>query len=68
VCAPTAVADDAPVTPAGWRVAPAGQEISVPKIATGFQGPQNSALSPDSRMLLAAPRHQKIIGSVPNDG
>jgi YVTN family beta-propeller protein len=54
VCAPTALADDAPVTPAGWRVAPAGQEIGVSKAATGFQGPQNSALSPDGRMLLAA--------------
>jgi hypothetical protein len=54
VCAPSALADDAPVTPAGWRVAPAGQEIGVSKAATGFQGPQNSALSPDGRMLLAA--------------
>jgi YVTN family beta-propeller protein len=45
---------DAPVTPAGWRVEPAGREIGVSKTATGFQGPMNSALSPDGRWLLSA--------------
>jgi YVTN family beta-propeller protein len=49
---PTALAEDAPVTPAGWRVAPAGQEIGVSKLASGFQGPLGSALAPDGRHLL----------------
>jgi YVTN family beta-propeller protein len=42
------------VTPAGWRVAPAGAEIPVSQSATGFQGPMGAALSPDGRRLLAA--------------
>ena len=53
-CASPALAATAPVTPAGWRVAPVGQEIGVSKIATGFQGPQNADLSPDGRLVLAA--------------
>jgi YVTN family beta-propeller protein len=53
--APAAAArDDAPVTPAGFRVAPAGLEFAVSKLATGFQGPMGAALAPDGRRLLAA--------------
>jgi YVTN family beta-propeller protein len=44
----------APVTPAGWRVDPAGTEIPVSQAATGFQGPMGAALSPDGRWLLGA--------------
>lgn len=44
----------APVTPAGWRVDPAGTEIAVSKLATGFQGPLGSDLSPDGTRLLSA--------------
>jgi YVTN family beta-propeller protein len=53
----SAVADDGqggPITPAGWKVEPAGQEIGVSKAATGFQGPLASALSPDGKLALAA--------------
>jgi hypothetical protein len=35
----------APLTPAGWRVDPAGTEIAVSQAAAGFQGPMGSALS-----------------------
>ncbi|MBA2516477.1 MAG: bifunctional YncE family protein/alkaline phosphatase family protein [Solirubrobacterales bacterium] len=55
---------DAPVTPAGFRVAPAGQELGVPRFATGFQGPLGSALSPDGDQLLSvssgAARRQSV--------
>ena len=44
----------APVTPAGWRVAPAGSEIPISQADVGFQGPQGAALSPDGNQLLAA--------------
>jgi YVTN family beta-propeller protein len=44
----------APVTPAGWRVDPAGTEIAVSQGVAGFQGPMGSALSPDGAFLLAA--------------
>jgi YVTN family beta-propeller protein len=44
---------DAPVTPAGWRVTPAGHEIGVPKDAQGFQGPLGSAVSPDGTHMLS---------------
>ena len=54
VGAATARANDAPVTPAGFRVNPVGVEIGVSKTAQGFQGPLGSALSPDGRYLLAA--------------
>jgi YVTN family beta-propeller protein len=45
--------DAGPLTPAGWRVRPAGHEIGVPKLSIGFQGPQGAALSPDGSHLLA---------------
>ncbi|MDQ6838481.1 MAG: YncE family protein, partial [Actinomycetota bacterium] len=41
------------VTPAGWRVDPAGSQISVDRNERGFQGPLGSALSPDGRRLLS---------------
>jgi YVTN family beta-propeller protein len=44
----------APVTPAGWRVDPAGTEIAVSQAAAGFQNPMGAALSPDGRWLLGA--------------
>jgi len=47
----------APVTPAGWRVDPAGKEIAVSKLATGFQGPLGSPRTgPDSCPQAVAPR------------
>src|SRR5215217_6219839 len=45
---------DAPVTPSGFRVAPAGTEFGVSRIDIGFQGPMGAALSADGRWLLAA--------------
>jgi YVTN family beta-propeller protein len=42
-----------PLTPAGWRIEPAGTEFSVPQQAAGFQGPLGSALSPEGSHLLA---------------
>src|SRR5919197_6442975 len=44
----------APVTPAGWRVEPAGTEITVSQGVAGFQGPMGAALSPDGNWLLGA--------------
>jgi YVTN family beta-propeller protein len=44
----------APVTPAGWRVDPAGGEIAISQVEQGFQGPLGAALSPDGGRLLAA--------------
>jgi YVTN family beta-propeller protein len=46
-------AAERPVTPAGWAIDPAGTEIGVSKLDTGFQGPLGSALSPDGNHLLA---------------
>jgi hypothetical protein len=43
-----------PVTPAGWRVQPAGEEFGIGKLETGFNGPLGSALSPDGRHLLTS--------------
>jgi YVTN family beta-propeller protein len=43
-----------PVTPAGWRVTPAGSEISVERSQPGLQGPLGAALSPDGTKLLAS--------------
>jgi len=47
------VKDSKPLTPAGWRIDPAGKEFGVSKEATGFQDPMGSALSPDGSHLLA---------------
>lgn len=44
----------APLTPAGFRVDPAGTEIPVSQSAAGFQGPMGSALSPDGNWLIGA--------------
>src|SRR5215216_928718 len=52
-CATAVAARPTRVTPAGWRVAPAGREIAVSKMAAGFQGPMGAALSPNGRQLLA---------------
>jgi YVTN family beta-propeller protein len=46
--------DRAPVTPSGWRVTPAGTELGVSRLATGFQGPLGSDLAPDGRHVLSA--------------
>lgn len=54
----------APVTPAGWRVDPAGDEIAVSKLATGFQGPLGSDLSPDGKRLISASSGAARIESV----
>jgi YVTN family beta-propeller protein len=53
LCAAQAIAA-APVTPAGWRVTPAGSEIPISQGDLGLQGPQGAALSPDGRQLIAA--------------
>jgi YVTN family beta-propeller protein len=45
-------ANGGPVTPAGWRIAPAGEEIGVGKSDVGFQGPLAAALTPDGRYAL----------------
>jgi YVTN family beta-propeller protein len=40
-------------TPAGWLVRPAGRQILVSPAATGFQGPQGTALSPNGQLALS---------------
>jgi YVTN family beta-propeller protein len=42
------------VTPAGWRVAPVGVEISIPRETPGLQGPLGVALAPDGVGVLTA--------------
>jgi YVTN family beta-propeller protein len=51
---PATATGAAPVTPAGWRVDPAGIEIPVSQGVAGFQGPMGAALSPDGNWLLGA--------------
>jgi len=41
------------LTPAGWRIDPAGTQITVDRNDRGFQGPLSSALSPDGKRLLS---------------
>jgi YVTN family beta-propeller protein len=55
---------DARLTPAGWRVAPAGNEIGVSPTASGFQGPLGAALTPDGRRLLTSSSGASRIDSV----
>ena len=40
VIIPASAEAASPVTPAGWRVAPAGDEIPISHAEVGFQGPQ----------------------------
>jgi len=61
---PTALRGPEAVTPAGWRVAPAGREFGISKLASGFQGPLGSALSPDGTHLLTASSGAARIDSV----
>jgi YVTN family beta-propeller protein len=42
-----------PLTPAGWLVRPAGQQVGVSPLASGFQGPLASALTRDGSRLLS---------------
>jgi sugar lactone lactonase YvrE len=58
------VAAHAAVTPAGWRVDPAGEEITVPQPTPGLQGPLGAALSPDGRQLLTTSSGAARINSV----
>src|SRR3954454_6073456 len=52
-CALAATASaSTPVTPAGWRVSPAGSEIAIERSQPGMQGPLGAALSPDAGRLL----------------
>ncbi|MEA2222636.1 MAG: hypothetical protein QOH83_1012, partial [Solirubrobacteraceae bacterium] len=62
-CAVPAVAAS-PVTPAGWRVDPAGTEIGVSQLTLGMQGPLGAALSPDGGRLLAASSGAAKVDSV----
>ena len=48
-----AAAAKAPVTAAGWKVTPAGRQFGVSALATGFQGPLASALTPGGTKLLS---------------
>ena len=73
LAATSAAADDqnqnqdtasAPLTPAGWKITPAGREIGVSKLASGFQGPLGSALSPSGDHLLTASSGAARIDSV----
>jgi len=52
--APALGQSDGPVTPAGWRVQPAGEEFGVSQLASGFQGPLAEALTPDGEHLLTS--------------
>lgn len=62
-CASSAAAAS-PVTPAGWRVDPAGTEIAISRLTPGLQGPLGSALSPDGRRLLTTSSGAARIDSV----
>src|SRR4051794_10822540 len=54
-CALAATASaSTPVTPAGWRVSPAGSEIAIERSQPGMQGPLGAALSPDGGRLLVS--------------
>ena len=44
---PAALADG--TTPAGWRLTPAGQEITDPVVTAGLAGPWGEAITPDGR-------------------
>jgi YVTN family beta-propeller protein len=44
--------EHSPLTPAGWRIDPAGPNFGVDHEAIGLQGPLGSALSPDGSHLL----------------
>lgn len=52
------------LTPAGWRVEPAGSEIGVSQAVAGFQGPLGSVLSPDGSQLLSVSSGAARIQSV----
>jgi YVTN family beta-propeller protein len=54
----------APVTPAGWRVQPAGVEFGVSQGTAGLQGPLGAALSPDGSRLLTTSSGAAKIDSV----
>jgi YVTN family beta-propeller protein len=54
----------APVTPAGWRVDPAGSEIGVSQLTPGLQGPLGAALAPDGARLLTTSSGAARIDSV----
>jgi len=54
----------APVTPAGWRVDPAGTEIAISQLTPGLQGPLGAALSPDGGRLLTTSSGAAKIDSV----
>jgi YVTN family beta-propeller protein len=54
LAAATPAAASTPVTPAGWAVRPAGQEIEVPQAVPGLQGPMGAALSPSGGQLLTS--------------
>jgi YVTN family beta-propeller protein len=53
-----------PLTPAGWRVQPAGVELGVPQATAGLQGPLGAALSPDGGQLLTSSSGAAKIDSV----
>src|SRR4051794_5982704 len=54
----------APVTPAGWAVRPAGRQIGVSPLESGFQGPMGTALSPGGTQVLAASSSASRFDSV----
>jgi YVTN family beta-propeller protein len=53
-----------PVTPAGWRVEPAGTQIEIPRGVPGLQGPLGAALSPAGDELLTTSSGAAKIDSV----
>src|SRR4051812_22936502 len=61
---PASATAAAPVTPAGWRVDPAGSEIAVSQLSLGMQGPLGAALSPDGTQLLTSSSGAARIDSV----
>jgi YVTN family beta-propeller protein len=62
--APAIASATAPVTPAGWRVDPAGSEIAVSQLSLGLQGPLGAALSPDGGRLLTSSSGAAMVDSV----
>src|SRR5262245_65808364 len=40
------------LTPGGWRLTPAGQEITVPIVTEGLAGPWGEVIAPDGKSVL----------------
>ena len=55
--------DEGTVTPTGFRITPAGDEIGVSPLASGFQGPLGSDIAADGRHVLSVSSGAARIGT-----